>query len=47
MEQDLCHVVYVIHILVNCDNFGVGGGLNGCGKNIFYIRMPELGLNQS
>ena len=25
MEHDLCHVVYDIDILVNCDNFGVGG----------------------
>ena len=24
MKHDLCHVVYDIDILVNCDNFGVG-----------------------
>ena len=47
MEHDLCHVVYDIDILFNCDTFGVGGSLNGCGKKKFYTRMPKLGLNQS
>ena len=47
MEHDLCHVVYDIHILVNCDNFGVGGSLNGCGKKSVYTRMPKWDLNQS
>ena len=47
MEHALCHVVYDIDILVNCDNFGVRGSLNVCGKTSFYTRMPELGLNQS
>ena len=47
MEHDLCHVVYDIDILVNCNNFGVGGSLNGCGKKSFYTRMPKLDLNQS
>ena len=40
MEHDLCHVVHDFDILVNCDNLGVGGNLNGCGKKIFYTRMP-------
>ena len=47
MEHDLSHVVYDIDILVNCNNFGVGGGLNSYGKKSFYTRMPKLGLNQS
>ena len=47
MEHDLCHVVYDIHILVNCDNFGVGGSLNDCGKKSFYTRMLKWDLNQS
>ena len=47
MEHDLRHVVYDIDILVNCNNFGVGGSLNGCGKNSFYTRIPKLDLNQS
>ena len=47
MEHDLCQVVYDFDILVNCDNFGVGGNLNGCGKKTFYTRMPKLDLNQS
>ena len=47
MEHDLCHVVYDIHILVDCDNFGVGGSLNGCGKKSFYTRMPKWDLNQN
>ena len=46
MEHELCHVVYDIDILVNCDNFGVGGSLNSCDKKRFYTRMPKLGLNQ-
>ena len=40
MEHDLCHVVYDIYILVNCDNFGVGGSLNSSGKKSVYTRMP-------
>ena len=40
MEHDLYHVVYNIDILVNYDNFGVGGSLNGCGKKSVYTRMP-------
>ena len=47
MEHDLCHVVYDFNILVNCNNFGVGDSLNGCGKKSFYTRMPKLGLKQS
>ena len=47
MEHDLRHVVYDIDILVNCNNFGVGGSLNGCGNNSFYTRMPKLDFNQS
>ena len=38
MEHDICHAVYEIEILVNRDNFGVGGNLNCYGKNIF---IPE------
>ena len=44
MEHDISHVVYDIDILVNCDNFGVGGSLNCCGKKSFYTRMPKFGL---
>ena len=44
MEHDLCHVVYDIDILVNCDNFGVGDSLNGYGNKSFYTRMPKWGL---
>ena len=40
MEHDLCHVVYDIDILVNCDNFGVGGSLNDSAKKSFYTRIP-------
>ena len=47
MEHDLCQVVYEIRILGNCDNFGVGGSLNGCDNENFYTRMPKLDLNQS
>ena len=47
MEHDLCHVVYVTDIVVNCDCFGVGGSLNGCGKKSFYTRMTKLDFNQS
>ena len=47
MEHDLCHIVYDFDILVNCDNFGVGGSLNGCGKKSFYTGMLKLGFNQS
>ena len=38
--------VYGIHILVNCDNFAIGGSLNGCDKKSFYTRMPKMDLNQ-
>ena len=47
MEHVLYHVVYDIDILVNYNNFGVGGSLNSCGKKSFYTRMPKLDLNQS
>ena len=47
MEHDLCHAAYDMDILVNCDNFGVGASLNGCGKKSFYTRMPKLYLNHS
>ena len=39
MEHDLCYVLYDIDIVVNCDNFGVGGSLTGSGKKSFFI--PE------
>ena len=47
MEHVLYHVVYDIDILVNYNNFGVGGSLNSFGKKSFYTRMPKLDLNQS
>ena len=47
MEHNLWHGVYDIDILGDCDNFGVGGSLNGFGKKSFYTRMPNLYLNQS
>ena len=44
MDHDLCHVVYNIDILGNCDNVGVGGSLNGCVKKNFYTIMQSWAL---
>ena len=44
MELDLCHVVHDFDILVNCDNLGVGGNLNGCGKKSFLYQNAIIGL---